>query len=185
MGKQLLGVAFGILIVTGMIQIVMAAEDSRGITVLRETTQMPDGRYQIGGLIVQEGTDGREAKIKVFDYDKGEGKFISLTELSETPIGAAEFPFVAFNQMDKGLLYYGVSTDNKLIIYLRPSDDTLRVIQELNGNYAVKDIKDESEIILVAGEKTGDGRIRVKTQAQISETRTENLKQTPDAKKGR
>ncbi len=137
------------------------------VNFLRSAKTMPDGTIDIGDLIVEVSQKGQEVKIQIVKFDsRGNGKteWITTSELSKLPVGKSDLTFSEYDEIADNKLYYGVSADNKLIIFIKATINNVKVIQDLTGNYDVKDIKDKSKVILVEGKKMDDGRIKVRSK---------------------
>jgi hypothetical protein len=131
--------------------------------LLRKSTTMPDGRIKVGDLIVQEGKDGQEAKVKTIRFDAtGNGKqgWMTMTELGQISAGRSELQFTESRKPDDDKLYYGVSMDNKLLVLVKGAGNKVKVVRDLNGVYDIENI-DKHKVILVDGVRMADGRIKV------------------------
>jgi hypothetical protein len=134
-----------------------------GTHLLRESTKMPDGRIKVGELIVREGKDGQETKVKTVSFDaKGTGKvsWMTMTELGQVAVGRSQLEFAESQKPDANKLYYGVSVDNKLLILLKGAGNKVKVARDLKGVYDIQHI-DKHKVILVNGTREADGRIKV------------------------
>jgi len=112
------------------------------------------------GLIIEPGNNGDESKIKVIDDSFKNYKYITMTQLSEVPSGLNN-------------LKYGVSADNKLILF-RTEGDILKVVHDHSGNNDIEDINlrqaiSNDKYLLISGKRMPDGRI------EIGNDKVENL----------
>lgn len=140
------------------------AQDIGGRThLLRSSTKMPDGRIKVGDLVVQEGKNGQEAKVKIMGFDsKGNGKedWITMSELGRKPVGTSRLKFTGSWKPDNDKLYFGVSVDNKLLIVVKGTGNRLKVAKDRKGVYDIRYI-DKKKIVLADGLRMPDGRIKV------------------------
>lgn len=126
-----------------------------GIYVMHSNVEMPDGRIDVGSLLVTPGNNEKESILQIMNLQGNEGKteFINLVALSKIPCGNPE-------------LEYAVSSDNILIL-VNQVGDIVKVAQDINGNYDIEDRGtnieeiDNGKYVLTDSIKMSDGRIKI------------------------
>jgi len=118
---------------------------------------VPDGRLKVGGLSVEPGKGGREARVKTIVLSGNESKeeFITMS-------GLAEFP-----SLIEGF-HYGVSTDNELLLIERDTTQGAGVVGVLQNARGEHDVPSQGmgewlagNMTIVKATRAADGRILI------------------------
>jgi len=144
-----------------------------GIHVMHTSRYLSDGSLELGGLVIKEDKGQKEIKVEVVKFDSsgnGKQKFITISELSQITSGRSE-------------LKYGVSTNNKLILFKSDNKD-IKIAQDDSGNHDIEDQNtkvqdiDNGGYFLVNGSKMPDGRIKIGREKAVSKS-SQSIESTP------